>query len=1574
MRLNATRSTLVLMGTLLASTALAQVPREISYQGVLATSGGTAVTGTHTLTIKIYTQETGGAALFTETHTVNFDAAPANKQGLFNIIIGSQTTGGVPAIVRFDQPFYLGITVDSDPEMSTRTKLTASPYAFTALHADSAMRVAMNAIGSENLKDGAVTLNKLNTTGSTPGQFLTSTGAGAVWRNPGDVGVTSVNGQTGDIELVAGSNTTIVRNGNQVTINASGGANGISSVNSVDHAIAITNPTGPSVTLSLVPGGITNGLLADDAISSSKIREGAITTPKIAIGAVTSDKILDGTIGNADIANSSITLPKFNPLGATSGQAIIYNGTSIVWGNPNPGGAAGGDLTGTYPNPTVAANAITTPKIADGAVTTAKHADASVTTPKLADAAVTTAKIADASVTTPKLADGSVTSAKIADATIVNADVSPTAAIAYGKLNLNNSIVTSDLTDASVTDAKVANGISYSKLSGAPTSLPPNGPAGGDLTGTYPNPTVAANAITSAKIADGAVTNADLADGSVTTTKLTDGTVTSAKILDNTIVNADVSPTAAIAYGKLALTNSIQNADLVDGSVNSAKIADGSVVDADVAAGAAIAYSKLNLSNSIQTSDLTANSVTTVKIADGAVNSAKIADGTIIDADVAAGAAIAYSKLNLTNSIQNADLTANSVTTSKVANGTVTTSKLADSSVSGLKLLTYAVTDRHIADGAVTTPKIADAAVTTPKIADGAVTDAKVANGISYSKLSGAPTSLPPNGPAGGELSGTYPNPTIASGVIDNDNVAAGAAIAYSKLNLTNSIANSDLTANSVTTSKVANGTVTTSKLADSAVSGLKLLTYAVTDRHIADGAVTLPKISSTGASTGDVIQYNGTSVVWGTGGATGAAGGDLTGTYPNPEIATGAVGNAELAANSVTTSKVANGTVTTSKLADSAVSGLKLLTYAVTNRHLAAGAVTNDKISGTGATTGQALVYDGTNVTWATPGGSVTTNATLSGNGSSGSPLGINLGNSNTWTANQTFGGTFLITSNSRIAMTNSDNNARDIRFQEPSGTGSQYIGLRAPSVTNNGNYVFPAAVGSVGQVLTIATSNGIDSATWSWTTPSTGATGAAGGDLSGTYPNPTVANNAITTAKLADSAVTGAKIATGGVNTDNIADNAITTAKIVTNSIDNSRLQANSVTTSKVANGTVTTSKLADSAVSGLKLLTYAVTNRHLAANSVTTDKIDPTGATTGQVLGYNGTSVVWTTPSGGGTVNRNATLVGDGSAGSPLGINLGNSNTWTANQTFGGTFLITSNSRIAMTNSDNNARDIRFQEPSGTGSQYIGLRAPSVSNNGNYVFPASVGSVGQVLTISSSNGIDSATWAWTSPTLSGAAGGDLTGTYPNPTIASGVITDANIATGAAIAYSKLNLNNIISNSDLVANSVTTSKVANGTVTTSKLADSAVSGLKLLTFAVTNRHLAAGAVTTDKISSSGATTGQVLQYNGSSVVWGSASPSFSRVAITSANSPYTIPATTDIVGTNQSTPITVTLPAANSVPAGKVIIVSPEQGTYNNSNLLTVNAAAGNTVNGGSSVTINAINAARRFYSDGVSAWYAF
>lgn len=130
---------------------------------------------------------------------------------------------------------------------------------------------------------------------------------------------------------------------------------------------------------------------------------------------------------------------------------------------------------------------------------------------------------------------------------------------------------------------------------------------------------LAANSVTSDKIAPGTVIAADIAAGTITATELADGAVTSGKILDGTIVNADVNASAAIALSKLATgtagyvvvhnssgvpTSTEVTGDITISSSGVTAIGSGKIVNGDVNASAAIAYSKLNLANSIATTDL----------------------------------------------------------------------------------------------------------------------------------------------------------------------------------------------------------------------------------------------------------------------------------------------------------------------------------------------------------------------------------------------------------------------------------------------------------------------------------------------------------------------------------------------------------------------------------------------------------------------------------------------------------------------------------------------------------------------------------------------------------------------------------------------------------------------------------------------------------------------------------------------------------------------------------------------------------------------------------------------------------
>ncbi len=111
---------------LAVSVAHAALTKQLSYQGRLLDASGVPVpNGTYTVVFSIYNVSTGGSPLWTETQNVAVD------KGGFAVYLGSVT----PLTVLFNEDYFLGIKVGSDPEMTPRLKLAVVGTSAFALDA-----------------------------------------------------------------------------------------------------------------------------------------------------------------------------------------------------------------------------------------------------------------------------------------------------------------------------------------------------------------------------------------------------------------------------------------------------------------------------------------------------------------------------------------------------------------------------------------------------------------------------------------------------------------------------------------------------------------------------------------------------------------------------------------------------------------------------------------------------------------------------------------------------------------------------------------------------------------------------------------------------------------------------------------------------------------------------------------------------------------------------------------------------------------------------------------------------------------------------------------------------------------------------------------------------------------------------------------------------------------------------------------------------------------------------------------------------------------------------------------------
>lgn len=116
----------------------------------------------------------------------------------------------------------------------------------------------------------------------------------------------------------------------------------------------------------------------------------------------------------------------------------------------------------------------------------------------------------------------------------------------------------------------------------------------------------------------------------------------------------------------------------------------------------------------------------------------------------------------------------------------------------------------------------------------------------------------------------------------------------------------------------------------------------------------------------------------------------------------------------------------------------------------------------------------------------------------------------------------------------------------------------------------------------------------------------GIGSGLYSGGGGSPEIPDGSITTAKLADNAVTSAKIKPYAVGTSQLAIGAVS----------GDIIQKNTIVASNLADGAVTTDKLAPSSVATEKLQDLCVTTPKIADHAVDTTKLDTGGSPGGSV----------------------------------------------------------------------------------------------------------------------------------------------------------------------------------------------------------------------------------------------------------------------------------------------------------------------------------------------------------------------
>jgi hypothetical protein len=260
-----------------------------------------------------------------------------------------------------------------------------------------------------------------------------------------------------------------------------------------------------------------------------------------------------------------------------------------------------------------------------------------------------------------------------------------------------------------------------------------------------------------------------------------------------------------------------------------------------------------------------------------------------------------------TNQVTTAAIQDLAVTTAKIANGAITVTQITDATITGAKLVDNTITATQIAANAVGASELADNAVDTAAIASNAITNAKINNGeIVYAKLN--------------ITDGDIPAAKITGNSITSAQIGA------------NAIGASELADDSVDTAAVVDAAITGAKIATDTIGSGNIAANAIGASELADNAVDAGAIASNAVTTAKIADDQVTAA---------KLANNLAGTI----LATGAIGSTQIAADAVTSSELADNAVDTAAIAASAVTDAKVAS-GISGTKISDGTITPAKLN----------------------------------------------------------------------------------------------------------------------------------------------------------------------------------------------------------------------------------------------------------------------------------------------------------------------------------------------------------------------------------------------------------------------------------------------------------------------------------------------------------------------------------------------------------------------------------------------------------------------------------------------------